>query len=225
MSWRLLPAGADAVLVELETLAETLRAAAWLRHLREAGSGPWALVVDVVPGARSVLVTVGPGRGAGAIRAAIARDLPRQVGQAVPGRGTDDRLGFSGADEVVVVPVLYDGPDLAEVARHTRRSVQDVVATHVAADWVVAFMGFSPGFGYLTSGGGQLQVPRRAEPRTRVRPGSVGLAGEFTGIYPRESPGGWQIIGQTDATLWDLDLTPAAVLRPGVRVRFEAVGP
>ncbi|HNP11666.1 MAG TPA: carboxyltransferase domain-containing protein, partial [Mycobacterium sp.] len=92
-----------------------------------------------------------------------------------------------------------------------------------ATPWRVGFGGFAPGFAYLVGGDPRLAVPRRAEPRTRVPAGSVGLAGEFSGVYPRESPGGWQLIGRTDAVLWDIDRTPPALLRPGMWVRFRAV--
>ena len=109
------------------------------------------------------------------------------------------------------------------MAQHTGLTVAAVVDAHVATPWRVGFGGFAPGFAYLVGGDPRLAVPRRAEPRTRVPAGSVGLAGEFSGVYPRESPGGWQLIGRTDAVLWDIDRTPPALLRPGMWVRFRAV--
>ena len=84
------------------------------------------------------------------------------------------------------------------------------------------FCGFAPGFGYLT-GEGEWDIPRRKSPRTKVPPGAVALAGEFSGVYPRESPGGWQLVGRTDVAVFDLTREPAALLRPGTRVRFVAV--
>ena len=126
-------------------------------------------------------------------------------------------------DVDVVIDVVYDGADLADVAQHTGLTVAAVVDAHVATPWRVGFGGFAPGFAYLVGGDPRLAVPRRAEPRTRVPAGSVGLAGEFSGVYPRESPGGWQLIGRTDAVLWDIDRTPPALLRPGMWVRFRAV--
>ena len=103
-------------------------------------------------------------------------------------------------------------------------AVDDVVAAHTGTRWQVGFAGFSPGFAYLVGGDPRLAVPRRAEPRPRVRAGSVALAGEFSGIYPRESPGGWQLIGRTDAVLWDLGRTRPALLTPGMWVRFRSEG-
>jgi KipI family sensor histidine kinase inhibitor len=98
-----------------------------------------------------------------------------------------------------------------------------VVARHTGSEWTVAFAGFAPGFGYLTGGDPRLEVPRRETPRTRIPAGSVGLAGRFAGVYPHDSPGGWQLIGSTTLRVWDLDRDPPALLAPGVRVRFEEV--
>ena len=122
------------------------------------------------------------------------------------------------------VPVVYDGEDLEDVARLTGLSREEVVAAHTGQLWRVAFGGFAPGFGYLVGEDDRLHVPRRAEARTRVPAGAVGLAGEYTGVYPRESPGGWQLIGRTELRLFDLDRDPPALLRPGARVRFVEVG-
>lgn len=122
----------------------------------------------------------------------------------------------------VTLPVVFDGPDLAEVARLTGRPEAAVVAALVAAELTVAFSGFAPGFGYLTGLPEELHVPRRATPRTRVPAGSVALAGPFVGAYPRASPGGWQLVGRTDAVLFDVDRPEPALLRPGVRVRLHS---
>ena len=96
----------------------------------------------------------------------------------------------------------------------------EVVRRHAGREWTVAFCGFAPGFAYLTGGDPALRVPRRDTPRTAVPAGSVGLADGFSGAYPRRMPGGWQLIGRTDAVLWDLDRQPPALLPPGTRVRF-----
>lgn len=117
---------------------------------------------------------------------------------------------------MVELAVQYDGPDLAELARLCRLSA-DVVAAHTGRPWRVGFAGFAPGFAYLVDGD-----PRCTEPRTAVPAGSVGLAGAVSGIYPRSSPGGWQLIGRTDAALFDVDRDPPALLRPGAWVRFVA---
>ena len=98
-----------------------------------------------------------------------------------------------------------------------------MVAAHTAATWIVAFCGFAPGFGYLVGDDPRLRVPRRAESRTRVPAGSVALADGFTGIYPRSSPGGWQLLGRTDVAVWNLDRDPPGLLRPGTRVKFVPV--
>ena len=116
--------------------------------------------------------------------------------------------------------MTYDGPDLADVASHTGLSEDEIVAAHTGAPWTVAFGGFAPGFAYLVGGDERLAVPRRESPRTSVPAGSVGLAGEFSGVYPRSSPGGWQLIGHTDAVMFDVDRDPPALLAPGAQVRF-----
>ncbi|MGK0715174.1 5-oxoprolinase/urea amidolyase family protein [Leucobacter sp. W1153] len=119
-----------------------------------------------------------------------------------------------------VIPVDYSGPDLAEVAELTGLSIDEVIRRHTQAEYTVAFTGFAPGFAYLAGGDESLVVPRRTTPRLRIEAGSVSLADNFTGIYPRESPGGWQVIGRTRIPMWDLGRTPPALLRPGGRVRF-----
>ena len=124
-------------------------------------------------------------------------------------------------EDVVEIPVRYDGPDLADVAAHWGVDEAEVARVHAGAEYRVAFCGFAPGFGYLT--GLPREVPRRATPRTSVPAGSVALAGPYTGVYPRASPGGWQLIGTTDAVLWDHTRVPAALLAPGTRVRFTPV--
>lgn len=124
--------------------------------------------------------------------------------------------------DAVIIPVVYDGADLDEVGRLTGLGARGVVEAHSSATWVAAFTGFAPGFAYLTGSEPRLAVPRRDQPRPAVPAGAVALAGEFSGIYPRSSPGGWQLIGRTDAVLFDVDRTPPALLTPGTRVRFEA---
>ncbi|GAB3591832.1 allophanate hydrolase subunit 1 [Angustibacter peucedani] len=169
-------------------------------------------VVDLVPGARSVLVRVRPGTDLAAVARAVraAADRPSSGGPAA-------------RREPVVVPVRYDGPDLDAVAELTGLSRDEVVAAHTGTAWTVAFMGFAPGFAYLAGGDPRLDVPRRDHPRPRVDPGAVGLAGGLSGVYPRASPGGWQLVGRTDLPLWDLHRDPPALLAPGRAVRFEAV--
>ena len=126
-------------------------------------------------------------------------------------------------EQPVEIAVVYDGADLDEVGELTGLGRDQVIAAHTGVVWTVAFCGFAPGFAYCISGDDRLQVPRRSEPRTRVPAGAVGLAGEFTGVYPRVSPGGWQLIGRTDATVWDDDRESPALLAAGMRVRFLEV--
>jgi KipI family sensor histidine kinase inhibitor len=138
--------------------------------------------------------------------------------------GTAGAAGRSG-DTVLDVPVVYDGQDLAEVADILGCSADEVVRRHTGTVWTVAFCGFAPGFGYLTDGTGSWDVPRRSTPRTTVPAGAVALAGEFSGVYPRESPGGWQLIGRTRLQVFDLDRDPPALLAPLTRVRFVVADP
>lgn len=201
---RLLPSGSAALLVELDGLDEVLALYAALSDDPPRG------VVDIVPAARTVLLMTDPAQTTVAAVAAAVRDtVPRP-----------DRRS---SGELVELPVHYDGPDLADAAEILGSTPEEVVRRHTAAEWTVAFCGFVPGFGYLTKDGEQWAVPRRTTPRTRVPAGSVGLAAEFSGIYPRESPGGWQLIGRTDVAVFELHREPAALLRPGTRVRFVAV--
>ena len=165
-------------------------------------------IAEVVPAAATVLVRTTPGADLAAVAGAVRACAEHATEQS------------ASAEEELVIPVVYDGADLAEVAGHTGLSAEEVVAAHTGQVWTVAFCGFAPGFGYLRGEDDRLHVPRRSSPRTRVPAGAVALAGEFTGLYPRPSPGGWQLIGRTDLPLWDLDRRPPALLRPGVRVRF-----
>jgi KipI family sensor histidine kinase inhibitor len=198
---RLLPSGSTALLVELDTLDDVLALYAAL------SADPPDGVVDVVPAARTVLLVTDPGR-----------TTPDAVADAV--RRTTPRPDARPTGDVVELPVHYDGADLGEAADLLSIPPAELVRRHSGREWTVAFCGFSPGFGYLTQRGADWDVPRRSTPRTRVPPGSVALAGEFSGVYPRESPGGWQLIGRTDVAVFDLDRDPAALFRPGTRVRF-----
>jgi KipI family sensor histidine kinase inhibitor len=198
---RVLPSGSAAVLVELDDLDEVLAL-----HAALAAEPPPG-VLDIVPAARTVLLVLDP-----------ARTSPAAVEEAV--RRTTPRPSSARAADVVELPVRYDGEDLGELAGLLGIGPAELVRRHTGEEWTVAFCGFAPGFGYLVQPGGRWDVPRRGTPRTAVPPGSVALAGEFSGVYPRESPGGWQLIGRTDVAVFDLDRDPAALLRPGVRVRF-----
>jgi KipI family sensor histidine kinase inhibitor len=159
---------------------------------------------DVVPAARSVLFAGCADAGLLAVELA-GLGVERTVAAPAPR---------------VEVPTTYDGPDLPDVARRWGMSVAEVVATHTSVDYVVAFCGFAPGFAYCTGLPDALAVPRHRDPRPRVPVGSVGLAGEFTGVYPTASPGGWRLLGRTDLVLWDAARDEPALLAPGTRVRF-----
>ena len=119
-------------------------------------------------------------------------------------------------------PVRYAGPDLARVADHWGCSTEEVVDLHTSLEFTSTFCGFAPGFAYLAGLPAERAVPRLESPRARVAPGSVGLADTWCGVYPTASPGGWLLIGTTDADLWDVDRAEPALLAPGTRVRFEA---
>ena len=205
--------GDQALLLEFDSTAEVL---AWNEHLRDA---ELLGVADIVPASRTVLVKLDDPRYQSGARQHLStlRLAPEALADA--GAPIDGR-----AD--VAIDVVYDGEDLDEVATLTGMTPRDVVAAHTATPWRVGFAGFAPGFGYLVGGDERLNVPRRSEPRTKVPAGSVGLAGEFSGVYPRQSPGGWQLIGRTSkdqAPLWDVDRDQPALLMPGLWVQFREV--
>ncbi len=188
-----LPCGDRAVLLDCSSLEE---ATGWFEALAD---------LDPVLGAQTVLV----------------RGKPAELRITLAAREPQGPAAAAEAAEVVIT-VRYDGPDLADVATATGLTEDEVVAAHTATAWTVGFGGFAPGFAYLVGGDARLHVPRRDTPRPSVPAGSVGLAGDFSGIYPRSSPGGWQLIGRTDVELFDVDRNPPALLQPGMRVRFEA---
>nr|CEL15663.1 Allophanate hydrolase 2 subunit 1 [Kibdelosporangium sp. MJ126-NF4] len=192
------------MLVEVDSLDEVDAVRAALADADLPG------LVELVPAARTVLAAFQPGCGG------LARLQP-----------VLDKIDLSARTvsepREVVLPVHYDGPDLELVAQTAGTDVDGVVALHTDAQYRVAFCGFAPGFGYLVGLPDVLRQPRLDNPRKRVPPGSVGIAGEFTGAYPTASPGGWRLLGRTDATLFDSHRDPAALLAPGDLVRFEAV--
>ncbi len=202
---KVLRVGDDALLVEVSSgdAAEALHA----ELLRRRAEGSLA-AREIVPAARTVLLDglTDPARVASELTAAEVPAAPPRAG------------------DVVEVPVRYDGPDLADVAAHWGVAEREVGRIHAGTEFRVAFCGFAPGFGYLTGLPARYHVPRRDTPRTAVPAGSVALAGPYTGVYPRSSPGGWQLIGTTDVVLWDHTRVPAALLSPGTRVRFVPRG-
>lgn len=201
---KLMPCADSGLLVELSDMDEVLALYAHLDEDLPDG------VVDMVPAAATLLLTIDRSR-------TDVESLARQVRSIEIGTHNRATTGE------VEVPVIYDGEDLAEVARLTGLDERAVVEAHTGTPWTVAFCGFAPGFGYMVGGDERLQVPRRDNPRTRVPRGSVAIAGEFASIYPRESPGGWQLIGRTSLEVWDIDREPPALLVPGTVVRYVEV--
>lgn len=201
-------AGPRALLVELADLTTVLDVYTEALRRREAGRLP--AVEDIVPAARTVLFDglEDP--------VALAADLQSW-------RPAPTAREAANAPRVDV-PTIYDGEDLTEVAERWGVPPTAVADIHASLTHTVAFLGFAPGFAYLSGLPPHLQVPRRSTPRLRVPAGAVALAGEFTGIYPRVSPGGWQIIGHTDLPLFDPSRAAAALLTPGIGVRFVPVG-
>jgi KipI family sensor histidine kinase inhibitor len=200
---RVLPYGDRALLVEVPDLATV----AAVRLALERSPLPGQR--DLVAAARTVLV--------------VLDRPPSETDVASLRRVRLDADDATGSARVVDLGVVFDGPDLAEVAGLTGRSVPALVEALTTPELTVAFVGFAPGFAYLTGLPPELHVPRRETPRTRVPAGAVGLAGPFAGAYPRASPGGWQLVGRTDAVLFDVDRDPPALLAPGIRVRFRPV--
>ncbi|HWU46824.1 MAG TPA: urea amidolyase family protein [Humibacter sp.] len=201
---RFLPVNIDAFLIELDDLEQTVAL------FESLTTRPIHGVTELVPAAMTILLVYRPSAvSAESIIAAIrARNLTSTL--------ADDST-------LIEIPVRYGGEDLIEVARLLGISEAELVRRHTAGNYRVAFTGFAPGFAYLTGGHPSLDVSRRSTPRTRIPAGAVGLAGTFSGIYPRESPGGWQIIGTTDLPMWDLAREVPALLQPGDRVRFVDV--
>ena len=179
----------------------------------QGGAGPLA-ALDTGPGSAGTVLMVAGYTGSkedfAPLLAPLSEltDLPRQ----------DAPTGA-----IVEIPVIYDGPDLEVVARACGLSIEHVVAAHTSIPWNVAFGGFAPGFAYLCDGDPRLLVPRRDQPRTLVPAGAVALADGFSAVYPRSSPGGWQVIGRTKTPVWDDKRHQPALLRPGMRVVFQAM--
>ncbi|WP_410617152.1 5-oxoprolinase subunit B family protein [Amycolatopsis sp. lyj-109] len=201
MTVRLLPCGRRAVLVELDDV---------LGFQAALTQSPPDGVVELVPAARTLLVRYDPS----VTNAERLGALLRQVSPV-------DRVAAETGE--VVIPVVYDGEDLADVAAETGSSVPSLISRHTAGAYVSAFCGFAPGFAYLTGSDPALHVSRRSSPRTRIPAGSVAIASEYSAVYPSASPGGWRLLGRTDVPVWDVERDPPNLLPPGTRVRFTAV--
>lgn len=202
---RFLPAGEDGLLVELADLETTLTLQDRLR------AAPIEGVREMVAGARTILLSFDA-------RVTEPSALAARI------RRIDLSERSVRAGETIEIPVTYDGEDLEDVARLLGWSVAELIRRHGAATYTVAFTGFAPGFAYMTADDPALEVPRRTSPRTRIPAGAVALGGKFSGIYPSDSPGGWQLIGRTTLKMWDTGRMPPALLAPGNRVRFRDIG-
>lgn len=195
---RVIRVGDRACLVEVGDAVRAASLAAWVRASALE-------VADIVPAATTVLLD---GVDPTAVDAVLRDWTPAPV-------------GVTGA--VVRLAVRYGGPDLETVAGHWGCSVDEAVELHTSVEFVSVFCGFAPGFAYLSGLPPDRAVPRLATPRPRVAAGSVALADGWCGVYPTASPGGWLVIGTTDAVLWDAGREDPALLAPGTRVRFESV--
>lgn len=210
------PMGAAGLLLEARDYTDVPAIAAAI-HSHIAEGLTWR-ATDVVPAARTVLLS-----GLTRDPEVVAREIATW---SIPPLPTD-------AGDLVTLPVVFDGPDLTQVAQFWDTTADAVVTRLRDLEFRVAFSGFAPGFAYLTGLPDELAVPRRQSPRTRVPAGSIGLAGRYCGVYPRESPGGWQLVGRVvqaetagatpaaDTALWDLERDPPALLTPGTRVRLS----
>ena len=200
--------GDRALLIDCDSTSAVAALAAALREGRLPG------VVDIVPGARTVLVTVAEANALASVRTRLT-GYPVASPAPPPAPGAAD----------VVIDVVYDGPDLAEVAQRTHLSPEEVVRLHQGAEYLVYMLGFSPGFAYMGGLPKELMLPRKSVPRTAVPAGSVGIANNQSCIYPQATPGGWNLIGRTPLSLFDPRRDPPVRLRAGDRVRFKGITP
>ncbi|AKK02764.1 5-oxoprolinase subunit B family protein [Corynebacterium epidermidicanis] len=212
------PCGEQAILIDItdeDTESSGLDALFTVLRIKEAVSS-WQLpgIIDLVPAANTLLIMLD-----------TQRALPKDVAARVAAIDVSQPVGSTNdAHRTIEIPVRYDGPDLAQVAEALGMSAESLVAKHQAAVWTAAFGGFAPGFAYLVADQPLGNAPRLSSPRPNIPAGAVGLAGEFSGIYPQPSPGGWQLIGTTTTKMWDTARTerPAAIL-PGDTVKFVEV--
>lgn len=194
---------------ETAYLAETRTSASALALYREIESAGLSGVDEIVPGAASVLV--------------VFDEPPDEATAArLHGLATRTRVSIDDAPSGAVreISVRYDGPDLADVAAAAGLPIDEVIGLHTSATYRVAFLGFQPGFAYLSGLPEALVTPRRQSPRACIPKGSVAIGGEWSGVYPAASPGGWNLLGTSDIELFDAAADPPCLLTPGDRVRF-----
>jgi KipI family sensor histidine kinase inhibitor len=189
---------------------------AWLAEdVAEPAAWASALAAMAVPGVEEII----PAETTVVVRCSRDRHdaVGRVIDMVVPASPDVERI------PPLTIDVVYDGPDIGELAEAAQVSIDDIVRLHSTGRYDVAFCGFSPGFGYLRGIDRRLHVPRRSTPRTSVPAGSIGVAAGYTCVYPSASPGGWYLIGHTTDELWDADRSPPAMLAPGRSVRFRRV--
>jgi inhibitor of KinA len=213
--FRIVPSGDSAIVVELEARVDPEINARAIRLAGAVQAAAIAGVRDVVPTYRSVAVFFDPLR-------TDYRGLIKWL------EGHLDRMPAPPIAEppLITVPVCYEdelGPDLAAVAAFANMSPQDVIAIHASARYRVFMLGFMPGFAYMGAVDSRIAMPRRSTPRLRVPSGAVGIAGEQTGIYPAETPGGWQLIGRTPLKPFDVTRPAPFLFEPGNAVRFVPI--
>jgi KipI family sensor histidine kinase inhibitor len=199
---RLRRVGASALLIELR---DGEHAEAWRGELFRRRASGELRATEIVSGARTLLLD----------------GVPPETAELIA-TWPEPKAAEAAAGPLVEIPVTFDGADLPDVAERWQVTVDEAVARLVATPLIVAFCGFAPGFAYLRGLPAAWAVPRLAAPRPRVPAGAVGLAGEFAGIYPTASPGGWRLVGHTGTALFDVRAEPPALLGPGTRVRLAA---
>lgn len=183
----------------------------WAETLRElTAGGAVGGIGEIVPAEGTVVVR-------------CARERAGAVGDALDAVAPSARSPTP--HPLVTIDVVYDGEDLDAVAVAVGCSVDEVIERHTTGRYTAAFCGFSPGFAYLTGLDERLRLPRRDRPRTSVPAGSVAIAAGYTAVYPSASPGGWHLLGRTDAVVWDADRDPPALLTPGTPVELRRIGP
>jgi inhibitor of KinA len=176
-------------------------------------------VIELAPAYTTIGIFYDPMRAGGfdELKTKIERALQASLEPARP---------CAGVGSLIEVPVCYEdefAPDLAEVARHAGLLEEEIVARHAGASYRVACVGFTPGFPYLSGLPDELATPRRASPRKEIPAGAVAIGGTQTGIYPRKSPGGWNVIGRTPLRLFEVNREPPALFQAGDHVRFRRI--
>lgn len=221
-SLRLLPCGPEALLVELAPppgAAGAAHPAAVAPAALARAARSWPEVTEAVAAAQTVLLRTRVGGQARLRDRLLSLDAGQQPAPAVPVTPVEALTAAR-----VSIQVAYDGADLALVAEQTGLSTAEVIARHTRPEYVVEFVGFAPGFGYLRGLDPSLHLPRLPSPRIAVPAGSVAIAGPYSAVYPGPSPGGWLLLGRTEEVMFDVTARPPARLQAGTRVRFEPVG-